>query len=311
MNEILIRTNKAEYVGGEKVYGIVYVCVHDPLDSKGLRLKVKGYEKCVWNYSYSEREGDEWVRRTGHKKDKKEFFRVDIRLMEYPGGFPVGYYSYPFQYALPPGLPGVFHFANDIGMKWSATVKYKIKAEVDIPGMKNDLKATQPLMVRQRTKCQDPEPQVYTEQGKVHTFCCIPRGDVNVIARLDKTAYRAGQEAEIAVDIDNQSSVDIEHFAVKLTRVVKLKGNDPHRHDDGKDVHCILDMIRENSYDGCRSGSHNSKKIPLELWTNQDGKQVELQPETNGSVVKVFCFLSVSLLSKICPNSQVPNSVLV
>jgi hypothetical protein len=46
---------------------------------------------------------------------------------------------------------------------------------------------------------------------------------------------------------------------MQLTRVVKLKGNDPHRHDDGKDVHCILDMIRENSYDGCRSGSHNSK----------------------------------------------------
>ena len=39
----------------------------------------------VWKYSYSEREGDDWVRRTGDKKDKKEFFRVDIRLIDYPG----------------------------------------------------------------------------------------------------------------------------------------------------------------------------------------------------------------------------------
>ena len=35
---------------------------------------------------------------------------------------------------------GVFHLANDSGMKWSATINYKVKAEVDIPGMKNDLK---------------------------------------------------------------------------------------------------------------------------------------------------------------------------
>ena len=42
-------------------------------------------------------------------------------------------------------------------------------------------------------------------------------------------------------------------------RVLKLKGNDPYRHDDRKDVHCILDMIWQNRYEGCKSGSHNSK----------------------------------------------------
>ena len=55
------------------------------------------------------------------------------------------------------------------------------------------------------------------------------------------------------------------------------------------------------------------RKIPLELWTNQGGKQLELQPGTNGSVVKVYCVcvcvcvcvcLSLSFMSDVCLELQ-------
>ena len=34
-------------------FSIVYVCIHDPIESKGLRLKVKGYEKCTVCMEYA------------------------------------------------------------------------------------------------------------------------------------------------------------------------------------------------------------------------------------------------------------------
>jgi hypothetical protein len=85
MNQIVIRTNKGEYIAGETVYGCVYLNIVKPIASKGMKLKVKGLEKCEWEYSYTEREDEGFVTKHGEMKGKKEFFKVEIRLIDYPG----------------------------------------------------------------------------------------------------------------------------------------------------------------------------------------------------------------------------------
>ena len=64
---------------------------------------------------------------------KSHFFKDHIHLIEYPGVFPTGQFSYPFQYRIPDQLPGTFHKKDKNGRrKVKAEVQYSIKAEVDI-----------------------------------------------------------------------------------------------------------------------------------------------------------------------------------
>lgn len=89
----------------------VYLNIVKPIPSKGMKLKVKGLEKCEllvyvpldtacnrvntplnsrcipgeWEYSYNEQEEERYVTRQGEMKGKKEFFKVEIRLIDYPG----------------------------------------------------------------------------------------------------------------------------------------------------------------------------------------------------------------------------------
>jgi hypothetical protein len=60
-----------------------------------------------------------------HKADK-DFFKDNFTLINYPGGFPVGNWSYPFQYRLPDNLPGVFEKKIKKGLKMEAKIRYKV-----------------------------------------------------------------------------------------------------------------------------------------------------------------------------------------
>eukprot|EP00118_Oscarella_pearsei_P024949 m.307188 g.307188 ORF g.307188 m.307188 type:complete len:359 (+) comp41998_c0_seq1:224-1300(+) len=304
MNQIFIRTNKGEYVTGETVYGSVYLNIVRPIASKGLKLKVKGYEKSEWQYSYTEHNGEEYVSKKGEMKGKKEFFKVDIRLVDYPGGFPMGCYCYPFQYHLPQGLPGVFGKKDKRAFdeKWHAKVNYTVKAEVDIPGTKHDLTCKQPLVVYSELR-QAIQPVAYDKQGTVRTCCCIPRGDVHVKATMDKNSYMAGEVANIHVDVDNQSAVDIENFAVKLMRVIHLRGKDDDR--DHHDSLRIVDTVCQNKYEGCKSHSKKASDVPLELWSKGGATKEEFQPSTKGSVVQCSYHVDIEMQVPWAPDIEI------
>ena len=52
---------------------------------------------------------DRFVAKVGQRTAKKDIVKAEIKLIEYPGGFAEGRYSYPFQYQLPHNLPGTCH----------------------------------------------------------------------------------------------------------------------------------------------------------------------------------------------------------
>ena len=91
---------------------------------------------------------------------------------------------------------------------------------------------------------------------------------------MDKNSYMAGEVAQIHVDVDNQSAVDIENFVVKvgrvvmeficgdclrfqLMRVIHLKGKDDDRsqHDSLR----LVDVVCQNKYDGCKAHDQKSR----------------------------------------------------
>eukprot|EP00118_Oscarella_pearsei_P007806 m.39141 g.39141 ORF g.39141 m.39141 type:complete len:399 (+) comp32676_c0_seq4:168-1364(+) len=340
MNEICVRTNKSEYVGGETVYGfvhrllpsrsncslrVVYLSVKEPIESKRLKIKVKGYEKCRWEYSYSEQDEDSWIKRTGEKKGRQQFLDFQQKLIEYDEVFPFGYYLYPFQYSLPHGLPGILlpcsvsssiwvagvfdYKKNGKGHALLAQVHYKVKAEVDTPGTKYSLKAVQQFTVRDVCHCKGHsiEPIRHTKTGAVKTCCCIPRGNVIVAAKLEKTNYQAGEEALLFVELSNGSSVRIDTFVVKLMRVIRLRGSDPHRENSRKESKCILDTISMDSYKGCDSGASKKTSIPIKLWLQEGNRKerVELQPGTSGAVVKCKYHIDIEIQVPWAPDIEI------
>lgn len=300
MNRIAVRTNKGDYLGGEKVYGTVYlwICGTDPC--RGVNLKFRGREKCEWEYR--EVQQDEATKMpvtiTKTKQSRRDMFRAELRLIEYHDGIPMGCYAYPFQYTLQQGLPGSFEGSGNQanGDKWKAKISYKVIAEVDRPGSGEVLKASQHITVNEHLPLTPVEPEKMTDRRIVKICCCIPKGDVLLTAWLDRKVYTSGETAVLHVDVKNNSNVDIDSFIVKLIRVVNLKPQDRElsasvsSHDSHLSVApairipVIIDTITERSHDGCQGRQLKNTEIPLDLW--EEMTRVEFQPSTNGQIVK-------------------------
>ena len=91
------------------LYSSVYVCIRTPTPSRTVRLVFRGVEISEYDYQYVEQaEQDKFVAKVGQRTAKKDIVKAEIKLIEYPGGFSEGHYSYPFQYQLPHNIPGMW-----------------------------------------------------------------------------------------------------------------------------------------------------------------------------------------------------------
>jgi len=313
MNRIAVRTNKGDYLGGEKIYGTVYlwICGTDPC--RGVKLKFKGYEKCEWEYrEVQQDEGTQMpIEGVGTRHSRRDMFRAELRLIEYPDGIPMGCYTYPFHYTLQQGLPGSFKAEGNQanGDKWKAEITYKVVAEVDRPGSEEVLKASQVITVNEHLPLTSVEPEIMTDRRTVKICCCIPKGDVLLNAWLDKKVYVSGETALLHVDVKNNSNVDIDSFIVKLIRVVNLKPQDKElssslstaagSHESRPEsrtsdqsrrsvqmtrVPVIIETITEKSRTGCQGKQLRNMEIPIDLW--EESTREEFQPSANGQIVK-------------------------
>lgn len=307
INRIAIRTNKGSYIGGEKIYGTVYlwICSTDPC--RGVKLKFRGYEKCEWEFREIQQDVETQlpVEKTGTKNSRRDMFRAELRLIEYPDGIPMGCYAYPFHYTLQQGLPGSFEGEGNQanGDKWKAKIVYKVIAEVDRPGSGEVLEASQVITVNENLPLTSVEPEVFTDRRTVKICCCIPKGDVLLNAWLDKKVYTSGETASLHIDVKNNSNVDIDSFIVKLFRVVNLK---PQEKDLSSSVSsqdsratvmtrspCVVESMKEKSLDGCQGKQLRNMEVPLELW--KESSREEFQPSTSGQIIKSTYHVDVEI----------------
>ena len=91
----------------------MYLCIRTPTPSRAVRLVFRGLEISEYDYQYVDQAAqDQFVSKIGQRTAKKDIVKAEIKLIEYPGGFSVGNYSYPFQYQLPHNLPGTYSFSK-------------------------------------------------------------------------------------------------------------------------------------------------------------------------------------------------------
>lgn len=80
---------------------------------------------------------------------------------------------------------------------------------------------------------------------------------------MDKNAYQAGEVAQIHVEVQNNSTVEMEGFNSSLIRNIGFRTSDGRSKD-------MTDVISKQRYPGCAPKSRVSRDIPLPL-TAADG----------------------------------------
>lgn len=260
-NSLFIRTDQPNYVAGQVVTGSVYVQILVPCNPTSITLQLNGFDQAEWwwkeayqvedgrNEDGSPRYRTEWRERFSWEGRPREasirnFFQVTCPLFQnfnmWGGVFPPGAYQFPFQFQLPPGLPGDFSevagLGNDTG--YAAKVVYTLRAFLDCPGFNQDVFHEQPLIIDEQVR--NPLVGIYknpTFSQQVKMCCCIDKGIVTVDCTFDASFYQVGQVVNAIVSIDNQSECEIKNLNVKLCRYMRLRSHaSSMRKDFGRDV---------------------------------------------------------------------------
>lgn len=84
-SRVEIKPDKPGFFAGETVTGTIFVHAAGGFASKGLFLKVKGYEACCFHETASERndEGELTTTRV-ERKGKREFFKIKYQVHSFP-----------------------------------------------------------------------------------------------------------------------------------------------------------------------------------------------------------------------------------
>jgi len=292
-SSVEIKTDRPGFFAGETVTGTIYVHAMGGFRSKGVFIKVKGYEatKFYETETHTDEEGKMETRHV-EREGKREFFKIKYQVHAFPNNHcEGGDMAIPFAVALPPDLPESFEIHRHDGTEreFKARVRYKFKVELDREGMlKSDIKKTQLLVVHAARPAQ--MHPVHQEGTRNVTFCCcIKKGTATLRATLDKSVYNPGDEARVMCEVENMSSVDIPHLRTVLKRRLKLNARHNHHH-------LSVTTIARADYDGIPAMTaqtgEEARYIPLRLAS--EGSEA-LQPETKGKLVQCEYFLDVQL----------------
>jgi hypothetical protein len=258
------------------------------MSSPALVLKATGKEKVKW----TEQDGDE-----SHDEDREhEFFKQKIVISSFPAVYNPGTYSYPFEYALPPTLPGAFHMERYSSLfveNLEATIKYKFKATLDVGGfLAKDLKTTTSIVVHEQLT-QTIQPSHDSTTQNVNFLCCFNKGSCDLAVSMDKNVYFPGETAQIMCQINNRSQVDISAMRCRLYQDITVTL----RH--GPET--FKREIARLEFPGVTAGTSVSQPQPLPLVPNVEGF---VTPSTHGMIVRCDYRVEIECDIPWCPDVE-------
>ncbi len=215
MTEIIVRTHRGAYSGGDILYGAVYLKIDAPTSAYGVRLKFFGYETYYFSAIQSWKTSEE-----GRViQDTKEYIQChDIQLYDFGGPIALGHYVFPFKKSLPKDLPRSFHHSSVAGPKWQAQIVYQVEAE--LMGAES-VKDTQSYQVNQALEKEYNIPCMKTSQT-ISTSGRLPlqKTSFTAVASLDSDTYNIGDTIKLNLEFQTKgfSKAKIEHIKVQLVR---------------------------------------------------------------------------------------------
>jgi len=210
---IQLAMDKPYYIGGEIIKGTVTLNLREAIPAHAVKIKWNGSEK-----TYIENTVDN---RVNVYKGHKEFFNTTTILFQNPSGhstIPPGSHVWPFMFTLPPNLPSSFFekYIEFDGDKVKASIAYKVKVFVDMPG--SDIKAKEKLIIAELLT----QRVLPVAETKVKSFA-FSKGKIRFTGEMGKNVLIPGEVVPIHIKFNNPTNKPVQNIKIKLIRKLTIK----------------------------------------------------------------------------------------
>lgn len=215
-NGMFVELNKPYYYPGERVTGNVYVNIQKAWGTRGIDFQIKTkefikYIEKVRKAFKRQRKNPQTKRMETYtayeyvnveRRDERTLYKYSYLLTQCSNNvFNIGQYCYPFEFTIPPNLPGSFEYYDRDS---SACITYTVKARaISINNAKEMIKNENVIIVRQPyTNFNYPTNVTRT----IQLGCCTDKGSVTVNLKYGKNSYSLGEGLNAVVQINNSTS---------------------------------------------------------------------------------------------------------
>lgn len=214
---ISIELDKYIFIGGEPINGTVHLYVTSPLPPSTLYFRFRGKEKTHWEESLSSHPGAAIVLYDGHAS----ICNTNYEMMKWPDTIPVGYYTLPFNFQTPIGVPGSFKYFEE---KTKGEISYHIYTKIE--NLQTSIEDKTIIYIIQSPVTTIPTINI----GKTLALkqCCCNKGRIGMKILWVQDSYKPNDKIEGFLEIDN--SLGMQKICGVITRVYyNLRLKDKHR----------------------------------------------------------------------------------
>ena len=194
---------QGQYTAGDPINGFVIVNVTGEIKVSECYVNLEGQAKTVVHYTTGS--GDN--RRHHVARETQVFMHLQALIAKFDASAPVAVGQYQFPFTFP--LPAEAQSSCFVQGRNSACVQYVLTVQLLRPGfMKRDMVQAVPIEVVAKPPASMGE-QFTKQQVPVNCCCCIPRGTLALGARLNATAYKAGDNMTVIFEVQNESKTKV------------------------------------------------------------------------------------------------------
>uniref|UniRef100_A0AAG5D3E3 Arrestin C-terminal-like domain-containing protein n=1 Tax=Anopheles atroparvus TaxID=41427 RepID=A0AAG5D3E3_ANOAO len=203
---------------GDTVSGTVEIQLDKPKKVRGIALRINGFASTSWNAKIKE------TNSKGKNKNKKTNFngREDYfgSITYFVGSdvgnpleVPAGVHRYPFSCVIPSTAP-----SSKEGKY--GHIRYVVKVSLERP-WKYDHVFQMPFLVKSHSDLSAAQDRMLlpTRAEMVQSFYFGLTDPLLVTASTPRTGYAPGEVIEVAIHVNNQSSVDVRDITIKFQRI--------------------------------------------------------------------------------------------
>lgn len=206
---------------GTTVSGTIYLNLTKDYPGEKLCLRITGNEYTKWIENEKEAKKNPNVSTIMRFADNvlinKEIEIHNWNKREY---IPKGQYTFPFQFAVPKGLPSSFYFRRGTAV---AQIKYFIAVFIKSEKKKVPQVSFQiPVLIRETPEAALESKEISTSNN-LTTCCCIHHGTVTMRTAFEKNAVAPGEKVTIISEVDNsKNTLPISSVKFSLTQKIVL-----------------------------------------------------------------------------------------
>lgn len=216
---IYVKMNDEVLLTGTTASGTIYLNLTKDYPGEKLCLRITGneYTKWVENEKQAHKNPNPVTRFADNLIVNKEIEIHNWNKREY---IPKGQYTFPFQFAVPKGLPSSFYFRRVTAV---AQIKYFItvftKSEKKkVPQISYQI----PVLIRESFEANVESKEISTNSN-LTTCCCIHHGSIGIRTAFEKNAVAPGETVSIISEIDNsKNTLPISKVKYLLTQKIVL-----------------------------------------------------------------------------------------